>query len=70
MTKLLLAIVLIGAAAAAAIAANLALLRYAGGSNDPVGRLTPHASLPSLPAAPARVLTPVDRPPDNEGTDD
>jgi hypothetical protein len=67
MTKLLLAILLIAGAAAAAIAANLALLGYAGGSSDPVGKLTPHAS---LPAAPERVLTPVNEPPDNEGADD
>lgn len=67
MTKLLLAFLLIAAAAAAAIAANLALLRYATASNDPVGKLTPRAY---LPAAPAQVLRPVNRPPDNEGADD
>jgi len=33
-------------AAAAAIGANFALLGYANGSNDPVGRLTPRVSLP------------------------
>lgn len=67
MTKLLLAFLLIAAAAAAAIAANLALLTYATASNDPVGKLTPRAS---LPAAPAGVLRPVNEPPDNEGADD
>jgi hypothetical protein len=65
--KLLLAFLLIVAAAGAAIAANLALLTYARANNDPVGKLTPHAS---LPAAPAQVLRPVNTPPDNEGTDD
>lgn len=67
MTKTLLALVLVVAAAAAAIAANLALLSYARGGNDPVGKLTPHVS---LPAAPARILTPVNQPPGNEGADD
>ena len=67
MTQLLLAILMIAAVAAAAIAANLALLTYATASNDPVGKLTPRASLPN---APARVLTPVNRPPDNQGADD
>lgn len=67
MTKLLLACILIAAAAAAAIVANLALLSYASAGNDPVGKLSPHTS---LPAAPARVMTPVNRPPDNEGADD
>ena len=33
-------------AAAAAIGANFALLGYASGSSDPVGRLTPRVSLP------------------------
>lgn len=33
-------------AAAAAIGANFALLGYANGSSDPVGRLTPRVSLP------------------------
>lgn len=67
MRKLLLAFLLIAVAAGAAIAANLALLAYAGANNDPVGKLTPHAS---LPAAPAQVLRPVNTPPDNEGADD
>jgi hypothetical protein len=67
-TKLLLTLLAIAAAAAAAIVGNLALLRYASSSsNDPVGKLSPHLV---LPAAPARVLPPVNRPPDNEGADD
>ena len=33
-------------AAVAAIGANFALLGYANGSSDPVGRLTPRVSLP------------------------
>jgi hypothetical protein len=37
-------------AAAAAIGANFALLGYANGSNDPVGRLTPRVSLPETTA--------------------
>ena len=67
MPKLVLTLLVIAAAAAAAIAANLALLRYASSGSDPVGRLSPHLS---LPAAPARVLPPVNRPPRNEGKDD
>ena len=68
MTKLLLSVLAIAAAAAAAIVGNLALLRYASSSgSDPVGKLGPHLV---LPAAPARVLPPVNRPPDNEGADD
>ncbi len=67
MPKLILTVLLIAAAAAAAIAVNLALLRYASAGNDPVGKLNPRTS---LPAAPAQVLTPVNRPPDNEGADD
>jgi hypothetical protein len=66
-TKLLLPLLLIAAAAAAAIVVNLALLQYASAGNDPVGKL--RAQL-SLPPAPAQVLTPVNRPPDNEGADD
>ena len=62
-----MAFLLIAVAAGAAIAANLALLAYAGANNDPVGKLTPHAS---LPAVPAQVLRPVNTPPDNEGADD
>jgi hypothetical protein len=65
--KLLVAFLLIAAAAAAAIAANFALLTYASANNDPVGKLTPHAS---LPAAPAQVIRPVNTPPDNERADD
>lgn len=55
MTRLLSAFLLIGAAAAAAIVANLALLGYASESHDPVGKLNPRAS---VPAAPSSVLRP------------
>jgi hypothetical protein len=66
-TKLLIAVVLIAAVAAAAIVANLALLHYASASNDPVGKLSPRAH---LPAAPAGVVRPQRGPIENEGADD
>lgn len=43
-------------AAAAAIGANFALLGYANGSSDPVGRLTPRVSLPET-TTPASTTT-------------
>ena len=67
MIKLPLAVVLIAAAAAAAIGANLALLRYASSSNDPVGKLSPRTQ---LPAAPAGVVRPQRGPLENDGADD
>jgi hypothetical protein len=66
-TKLPIAVVLIAAVAAAAIVANLVLLRYASASNDPVGKLSPRAQ---LPAAPAGVVRPQSGPIENEGADD
>ena len=43
---------LVGAAVAAAILVNLALLGYAQPRNDPVGRLSPRAILAPGPASP------------------
>lgn len=51
----MLGLLLVAAAAAVAIAANLALLGYAAENHDPVGKLSIHAS---LPAAPANVIRP------------
>jgi hypothetical protein len=60
-------LVLIAAAATAAIAANLALLRYGSSSNDPVGKLRPVAH---FPAAPANVVRPTMGPLEHEHSDD
>jgi hypothetical protein len=51
------ALLLIAAAVAAAIAANLALLGYASSSMDPVGKLSPRANLPPAPASVVRPQT-------------
>jgi hypothetical protein len=67
MIRLLSALLLIGAAAAAAIVANLALLGYASASHDPVGKLNLRAH---LPAAPAKVLPPQTGSLDTEAGDD
>jgi hypothetical protein len=48
--RFVVALVLIAAAVAAAIAANLALLGYASENHDPVGRLSIHTGLPPAPA--------------------
>jgi hypothetical protein len=53
--RLVWALLLVAAAAAAGIVVNLSLLGYASSSNDPVGRLSPRAR---LPAAPAQVVRP------------
>ncbi len=53
----MLAVLLVAAASAAAIAANLALLGYASARNEPVGNLTPRLQV-SVPAAPANVVRP------------
>jgi hypothetical protein len=66
-TRLLLTVVLVAAAAGAAIAANLALLGYGSSSNDPVGKFRP---IVHFPAAPAEVVTPTRGPVENEGSDD
>jgi hypothetical protein len=44
-------------AAVAAIGANFALLGYANGSNDPVGRLTPRVSLPETTTSTSTTTT-------------
>ena len=67
MRRLLPTLVLIAASAVAAIAANLALLRYGSSSNDPVGRLRPVAH---FPAAPADVVRPTKGPLEREHSDD
>jgi type IV secretory pathway protease TraF len=66
-TRVLLTVVLVGLAAAAAIAANLALLGYGSSSNDPVGKFRP---ILHFPAAPADVVPPTRGPVENEGSDD
>lgn len=43
-------LVVAAAALAAVVAANVALLRYGGDRHDPVGNLTPVASVPQHPA--------------------
>ena len=49
-SKALLVVLGVGAAAAAAIFLNLLLLGNAAAQNDPVGKLTPRANLPAAPA--------------------
>jgi hypothetical protein len=53
--------------AALAILANVALLGYASSSNDPVGKLSPKANLPT---APANVIRPQTGPVRGEEEDD
>jgi len=65
--RALVALLLVAAAAACAIVANLALLGYASSSNDPVGHLSPRAD---LPAAPAAVIRPQTGPVRGEEDDD
>jgi hypothetical protein len=67
MTRLVATLLLIGAAAAAAIAANVALLSYGSSSNDPVGKLRPVAH---FPPAPAKVVRPTSGPLEHERSDD
>ncbi len=67
MNRLLAVLLLVVVAAAGAIAANLALLDYATGASDPVGKLTPRAN---LPAAPAQVIRPVTGTVEGQGDDD
>lgn len=49
-TRLLLAALAVAALATAAVLVNLALLGGASAQNDPVGMLSPRASLPQAPA--------------------
>jgi hypothetical protein len=51
-------VVLVAAVAAIAIVANLALLDYASGGNDPVGKLKPQARVPNAPVPPTSVIRP------------
>jgi hypothetical protein len=66
-TRVLLTVILVGLAAGAAIAANIALLGYGSSSNDPVGKFRP---VVHFPAAPADVIPPTRGPIENEGSDD
>jgi hypothetical protein len=66
-TRMLVTVALVAAAAIAAIAANLALLGYGSSSNDPVGKFRP---VVHFPAAPADVVPPTRGPVENEGSDD
>lgn len=67
MTRVVLTVLLIVAAAVAAIAANVALLGYGSSSNEPVGRFRP---VVHFPAAPADVVTPTHGRVENEESDD
>lgn len=67
MTRKLLVVLVVAAAAAAAIAVNVLLLGSAAASNDPVGRLGPHAN---LPPAPHWTVRPTTGNPHDEGADD
>jgi hypothetical protein len=66
-TRGLLVLLALSVVAAAAIAANVLLLRSASASNDPVGRLSPRAH---LPPAPHWVIRPTTGPSHDEGADD
>jgi hypothetical protein len=65
--KLGLVVVLVAAAAAVAMLANLALLGYASSSSDPIGKLSPRAQ---LPAAPVGVVQPQKGPIEHDDRDD
>lgn len=67
MTRALLTVLLVVAAAGAAIAANVALLGYGSSSSDPVGKFRP---VVHFPAAPAEVVPPTGGPVENDGADD
>lgn len=49
-SKVLLVVLAVGAAATAAIVLNLLLLGNAAAQNDPVGKLSPRANLPAAPS--------------------
>ena len=66
MNRLLVVLAFVVIGAAAATAANLALLNYAT-PGDRVGKLTPRAN---LPAAPARIVRPVTGTIEHDGGDD
>jgi hypothetical protein len=66
--RFVLAVLVVGAAAATAILLNLLLLGNASAQNDPVGKLTPRAK---LPAAPQWTIRPVNgRTEQDGGADD
>lgn len=65
--RVLLAVLVVGAAATAAILLNLLLLGTAAAQNDPVGKLTPRAN---LPAAPQWTIRPQRGPIEHDGSDD
>jgi hypothetical protein len=67
MTSRVTALLVVAAAAAAAIVANLALLDFASSGNDPVGKLTPQARVPAVPAS---VIRPRVGKISDEGADD
>jgi hypothetical protein len=66
-TRKLIVLVLVAAAAMGAITANVLLLGSAAANNDPVGRLSPRAN---LPAAPHWTVRPTRGHPRDEGADD
>lgn len=66
-SRTLFLVLAVSAVAAAAIAANVLLLRSAVASNNPVGRLSPRAH---LPAAPHWMIRPTTGRPHDEGADD
>jgi hypothetical protein len=65
--RIVLTLLLVAAASAMAIVANVALLGYGASNNDPVGKLRPVAH---FPAAPADVVRPTTGPLEHEGADD
>jgi hypothetical protein len=67
MSRAILLVVALGAAAAVAIAVNLLLLGRASAQNDPVGTLSPKAQ---LPAAPAWTVRPTTHEREHDGADD
>ena len=67
MRRIWLAALVVAAAAAVAISANLALLGWATHSNDPVGKLTIDRPLPPAPAA---VIRPHEPEPGHDHDDD
>ncbi len=67
MRRIWLAVLVVAAAAALAIPANLALLGWASRNNDPVGKLTIDRPLPQAPAA---VVRPHEPAPGHDHDDD
>jgi hypothetical protein len=65
--RVLLLVLGVGAAATAAILLNLLLLANAAAQNDPVGKLTPRANLPT---APLWTIRPAHGQVEHDGSDD